>query len=430
MLSSDPRHHNGWLPSSRAIYNAFLAGLLKSAVGRLRKSSQHVQAVEAFKKAIEADPTMVDLFSDMFLQASSENQITSFELLLHELDVAVSKPPGIVKVPGAHAQPIGVPIYLLLDFLINTSAAYTLFTMDKFNVAMKALLDSWGQYLTTPASNSTLTDKFDGWFGPEGTELLQANDRGTFNSTYITPDPTAINRGYASWDAFFTREFQPTARPIVPATPGTVIYNACESTAERYVSGVQLHNKFWLKGMAYSLYNMLGGDDQALATATKFAGGTVYQAFLSPQDYHRWHSPIAGIVTETRVIQGTYYAALPDDGDDGDMRGAIIRSQPWLTVAATRAVITIQASNQIGLVAFIGVGMVEVSTCHITVKKGDSVQPGDELGMFHFGGSSHAVIFGPHVNIKFRDQVKPGAHLKVNTIIGDVTPNFSVGIVN
>jgi hypothetical protein len=30
------------------------------------------------------------------------------------------------------------------------------------------------------------------------------------------------------------------------------------------------------------------------AYAEKFVGGTVYQAFLSRADYHRWHSPVKG----------------------------------------------------------------------------------------------------------------------------------------
>ncbi|ELU44140.1 phosphatidylserine decarboxylase domain-containing protein [Rhizoctonia solani AG-1 IA] len=104
------------------------------------------------------------------------------------------------------------------------------------------------------------------------------------------------------------------------------------------------------------------------------------------------------------------------------MQGALIRSQPWLTIAAARAIITIQAPGPIGLVCFIAVGMVEVSTCDIRVKPGDSVSPGTELGMFHFGGSSHAVIFGPHVKLAYRNEVKPEVHQRVNKIL---QPNVS-----
>lgn len=43
--------------------------------------------------------------------------------------------------------------------------------------------------------------------------------------------------------------------------------------------------------------------------------------------------------------------------------------------------------------------MVEVSTCDITVKKGDHVRKGDELGMFHFGGSTHCLLFRKGVKV-------------------------------
>ncbi|QRV84604.1 phosphatidylserine decarboxylase family protein [Ceratobasidium sp. AG-Ba] len=416
----NPRRYNGWLPRSPAIHERFITVILEKARNLLDNNAQHVPSVETFKKAIESEPYLLELFDKTFIQAAQGNQITSFKLLLYVFDVIVVAPPAVMNVPGEPSEPIGVPIYVFMDLLINTAAGYTLFTSDGFNKAIRPFLDSWGQYLRSPESNSTLTDHPDGWFGEEGIGLLQADERGTFNQTYVTPDPNAINRGYESWDAFFTRDYQHRARPVdLTPLPGKVIYNACESTVERYESSVRLHDTFWLKGMAYSLYDMLGGDEE---TAKKFVGGTVYQAFLSPEDYHQWRAPVAGKIIQAYVIPGTYYAALPDDGDHGDMHGALVRSQPWLTVAATRAIITIQGPDPIGLVCFIGVGMVEVSTCDIRVKPGDHVEPGDQLGMFHFGGSSHAVIFGKHINVAFRNQVKPGVHIHVNKIIADVTP--------
>ncbi|KAF8689330.1 phosphatidylserine decarboxylase, partial [Rhizoctonia solani] len=414
--------YNGWLPSSRAVYNKFINDLLEEAKRRRDQKAQHVASVEEFKKDIEANATMVDLFNKSFVQASSENLITSFEILLQALDVIVSGPPRCVlaiESDGSEThEPVGVPIYIALDLLINTSAGYTLFNMGEFNTAIKKLLDSWGQYLMTADSAKTLTNEVGGWFSTLGLSILQADERGNFDATYIEPDPKAINKGYTSWDAFFTRQVQPSARPVEPAPPGTVIYNTCESTVERIRHNVQMHDKFWLKGMAYSLYDMLNGREDI---AKQFVGGTVYQAFLGPNDYHRWHSPIAGKVVDVILVPGTYYAALPDDGEDGYMQGALIRSQPWLTIAAARAIITIKAPGPIGLVCFIAVGMVEVSTCDIRVKPGDSVSPGTELGMFHFGGSSHAVIFGPQVNLAYRNEVKPEVHQKVNKILADVT---------
>jgi hypothetical protein len=48
-----------------------------------------------------------------------------------------------------------------------------------------------------------------------GLAALEDDDRGKFNSTYVCPNPQQTNRGYASWDEFFTREILADARPMV-----------------------------------------------------------------------------------------------------------------------------------------------------------------------------------------------------------------------
>ncbi|KAH0835914.1 hypothetical protein J3R83DRAFT_9810 [Lanmaoa asiatica] len=91
----------------------------------------------------------------------------------------------------------------------------------------------------------------------------------------------------------------------------------------------------------------------------------------------------------------------------GDPHGALLRCQPWLGVSAARGVIIIQPEDTSPLewVAFVGIGMVEVSTIDIRVSKGDTLDVGDQLGMFHFGGSSHMVIFQPKAGqqVVFKD---------------------------
>jgi len=122
---------------------------------------------------------------------------------------------------------------------------------------------------------------------------------------------------------------------------------------------------------------------------------------------------------------------LPDDGadeddpdqDPGSRYGAIVRSQSWLTMAATRALIFIHADNSdIGLMCFIAVGMWEVSSCEFTVHAGIRVKAGDGLGTFHIGGSTHALIFGPGTDVTFADNidVNTQSHVKVKSVIAQV----------
>ncbi|KAH0136695.1 hypothetical protein KCU67_g15974, partial [Aureobasidium melanogenum] len=131
----------------------------------------------------------------------------------------------------------------------------------------------------------------------------------------------------------------------------------------------------------------------------QFADCTVYQAFLSALSYHRWHAPVSGTIKKAFVQDGTYFSeplfeGLGDPNTKEIDAHGISTGQGYLSALATRAVIFIEADNPaIGLMAFIGIGMDEVSTCEITVKEGDHVKKGQETGMFHFGGSSHCLLF-------------------------------------
>ena len=79
----------------------------------------------------------------------------------------------------------------------------------------------------------------------------------------------------------------------------------------------------------------------------------------------------------------------------------ITSGQGYISQLAARAIIFIEADNpDIGLMAFIGIGMDEVSTCDITVKEGQHVKKGEQTGMFHFGGSSHCLIFRKGVDVQ------------------------------
>jgi phosphatidylserine decarboxylase len=338
--------------------------------------------------------------------------------LLFALNIIIASPPQYFRSTDGHGnivkEPVGVPIYSLLGALGNTRAGHDLFRKPAFNAAVKKLLDSWGKYLTTPASTKTLTDNEDGWFSSDSLAVLEGNGRGNFNLTYKCPNPHDVNRGFTSWDAFFTREVLPSARPVASPEDENVLRSPCESTVYRICSNVKLHDQFWLKGQPYSLYDMLDRDQK---TASMLAGGTVYQAFLSTADYHRWRSPISGVIEKTVIVPGTYFAVLPDV-DDHESSPGPIRSQPWLTMHATRALIYIKSDNpSVGLMVFMAIGMTEISTCEITARQGQRVSAGDELGMFHYGGSSCAMIFGPYVRLRFDEDVTVGKHTLVNSRI-------------
>jgi phosphatidylserine decarboxylase len=216
-------------------------------------------------------------------------------------------------------------------------------------------------------------------------------------------DPHDSHWGFASWNDFFTRRFKPGRRPIAEPGNPKVIVNACESTPYKIALHVKRRDTFWLKSQPYSLRDMLAGDEWA----DRFEGGTIYQAFLSALNYHRWHSPVAGTIRKAFVQPGTYYSELEAEGEDP---AGPNNSQGFITHVATRALIFIDAEDPaIGLMGFMAVGMGEVSSCMIgpEIKARRRVGKGDELGYFQFGGSTHCLIFRSGVIADFAVDALP-----------------------
>lgn len=204
-----------------------------------------------------------------------------------------------------------------------------------------------------------------------------------------------------------------------------MVANACESKPYDIAHDVKLRDRFWIKGQPYSVLDMLAHSPEA----EQFAGGTIYQAFLSALSYHRWHAPVSGTVKRAFVEDGTYFSeVLWESNGSGKIdveieKAGISTAQGYLTALATRAIIFFEADNPaIGLMVFIGVGMDEVSTCEITVKEGQRVKKGDEIGMFHFGGSSHCLMFRKGVNVDGFPQLGGSTNMPVRGQVCVVRP--------
>ena len=287
---------------------------------------------------------------------------------------------------------------------MGTSSGFSFYLDPQVNAMLKKVLNVWGEFLQSPASAACLNDGSGGWFGPTSRRDLAstANIGETsfaFEELFVC-DSSAKHHGFKSWDDFFTRVFRDGKRPVASPDDDNVIANACESLPYATRRNVKHRDQFWIKGQPYSLIDMLAGDDRA----EQFVGGTVYQAFLSALSYHRWHSPVRGRIVKAFVKDGTYYSE-PLWEDFGTDKGANYEgensSQGYISAVATRAIVFIEAENPgIGLMAVIAVGMVEVSSCDITVQEGQQVDKGEQIGMFHFGGSTHCVLFRKDVNVQ------------------------------
>ncbi|KAG6863066.1 hypothetical protein C0991_008457, partial [Blastosporella zonata] len=138
--------------------------------------------------------------------------------------------------------------------------------------------------------------------------------------------------------------------PVPTSYNWRIVVSPCESSVYSVSHNVLEHDCFWPKENAYSLSDILANR----AFVSQFAGGTVYQAWLSALSYHRWHAPISGTVVDIDFVPGTYYSSSPVVG----MSPLALRnSQGYLTAVATRVNIYFKSNNpQIGLMSFTAVG--------------------------------------------------------------------------
>jgi len=422
MPSQHHVHHRvgEWLPKDQRVLEDWFSKKIEKAKARNRSPSDWDPVIQEFKRLIETDPDIYMDFHQMFEQVPEKPpykkdpegkwQVRDYLHMLELFDLIITEAPSFEQ-GDAH---VGVPINAILDWPMGTPAGFRAFLNPKVNKMFHKMFDVWAAFLSSPDSRYVLTTDDHGWFGPTASASIP-----NFAETFVC-DPSAPYHGFKSWDDFFTRRFRPGVRPIQFPDDDRIIDSACESRVYKIASNIKALDKFWIKGEPYSLNHILDND----AYAPQFVGGTIYQAFLSALNYHRWASPVNGTITKVVNVPGTYFAESPEkgflsqEGPDPDGPNA---SQGFLTSVATRALIFIQADNpNIGLMCLVAVGMGDVSTCEVTAKAGDAVRKGDEIGSFHFGGSTYCMLFRPQTKVTFNADYPVGTMVPLNAAIATI----------
>ena len=395
-FGGDVRRQAGWLPSSHDALEEWLAGHRQRVEAKGQDMELH-PAVVNFQRLIATDPVVGMYVRRMIAQVPetrlySKRHLEDPDQLLRLINEVLTMAPEFGD------QNVTLPLGAILDWTMGTPAGFAAFRHPKVNAALKKILTAWCEFLSSPESLYVLNASPSGWTRDAARQAIGIDQ--------YEHDPADRHWGFTSWNDFFTRRFRDGARPVAAPDDHNVIVAACESTPFSIRTGVKRRDEFWLKTQPYSLEDMLANDE----AVEDFVGGTVYQAFLSATNYHRWHSPVAGIIVRAFLVEGTYYS-------EGDSLGSDAieptHSQAYLAHVAARAVFLLRADNPaIGLVGFVPVGMSEVSSCviHPHIEPGHHVAKGEELGYFQFGGSTHCLVFGPGVIGGFAMTAIPQPH--------------------
>ncbi|KAF2153917.1 hypothetical protein K461DRAFT_224077 [Myriangium duriaei CBS 260.36] len=207
---------------------------------------------------------------------------------------------------------------------------------------------------------------------------------------------------FKNFNEFFYRKLKPEARPCsAPDQPEIITSPAdCRSVVFNRLDEAQ---RIWVKGREFSVERLLG--DAYPEDVKRYQNGAMGIFRLAPQDYHRFHIPVDGIMGEPKLIDGEYYTVNP----------MAIRSALDVYGENIRVCVPIESERH-GRVMVICVGAMMVGSTVITRKTGEKVKRAEELGYFKFGGSTLLVLFEPGAML-FDDDLVDNSNGALETLI-------------
>ncbi|CCU76475.1 phosphatidylserine decarboxylase [Blumeria hordei DH14] len=207
---------------------------------------------------------------------------------------------------------------------------------------------------------------------------------------------------FRTFNEFFYRQLKPDARPcsapdnlfivVSPADCRSVVFNRMDDAT-----------RIWVKGREFSIERLLGSAYPE--DASRYKNGALGIFRLAPQDYHRFHIPVDGIMGKPKTIQGEYYTVNP----------MAIRSALDVYGENVRVVIPIDSVSH-GRVMVICVGAMMVGSTVITRKEGEQVRRTEELGYFKFGGSTILLLF-EEGTMRFDDDLVENSNTALETLV-------------
>jgi phosphatidylserine decarboxylase len=249
------------------------------------------------------------------------------------------------------------------------------------------------QYLLPKHALTALAGRFAHWQGGSTTTWVIRRFVARYQvnmAEAAEPDVAA----YASFNAFFTRELKPGARPMAQADLVCPVDGAISQFGA--VEGDQV---FQAKGHGYSTTALVGGD---AALAARFQDGHFATLYLSPRDYHRIHMPCDGRLTRMIHVPGELFSVNPTTA----------RGVPGLFARNERVVCVFEGAQGPFVLVLVGATIVGsmATVWHGVV---NPPRPG-RLREWRYDGAGDAPVQGP-VNLRQGDEM--GRFLLGSTVV-------------
>ncbi|AWB45834.1 phosphatidylserine decarboxylase [Paenibacillus sp. CAA11] len=202
---------------------------------------------------------------------------------------------------------------------------------------------------------------------------------------------------YRTLNEFFTRRLKPGMRPI-HSEPDMMI-SPVDSliTAMGPIDAGTILN---VKGQNYTIAELLNHSPYM----DKYKHGFFFVLYLSPTDYHRIHTPVAGRKLESEHIKGKVYPV--NDFGMTHMKSVLSRNERLITYI----------SHELGEVAVVKVGAMNVSSIKYVDEAAGEWNRGDDLAYFEFG--STVVLLTQTRTFEPLPQLAPGVSVKMGQPLG------------
>ncbi|ANE46113.1 phosphatidylserine decarboxylase [Paenibacillus swuensis] len=201
---------------------------------------------------------------------------------------------------------------------------------------------------------------------------------------------------YASLNDFFTRRLKPGLRPLAEDTAALISPVDARITGMGVIDNGSLLN---VKGQDYTLEELLHFSPRS----ESYKHGFYYVLYLSPTDYHRIHTPVAGEMVETEHIPGKVYPV--NEFGLRHMKRVLSRNERLISYIR----------HNRGEVAVVKVGAMNVSSIKYADPGLQEFERGQELAYFQFGSTvvllTEDGTFDPRTDLQVGDKVKMGEAL-------------------
>ena len=210
-------------------------------------------------------------------------------------------------------------------------------------------------------------------------------------SEFILPE-----RGtFATFNEFFYRKLAKNKRPI-----GNGVVSPADGRVLAFRKLAEVRS-FFVKGTEFSIPEFL--DSPQLSD--KYKDGAMIIVRLAPVDYHRFHFPESGHISESNLIKGKYYSVSP-----------IALKKSLEIFCQNKREYSVLTTKNVGDVLISEVGATMVGSIVQTYSAGDTVAKGDEKGYFAFGGSTVVLLFEKG-KVKLADDLCKNTEAGIETFV-------------